>query len=217
MPIDTELQADVLAELKYEPSVNATHVGVTVREGVVTLLGHVRSYAEKYSAERAVKRVYGVRGLANELVVRLDDSHQRSDEHLAMDAARRIAAIPTIAKDAVKVIVEAGWIRLEGELPWQYQKEVVLDALRQLSGVKGFSNHISIKPSVSASGIRDAIAAAFERSAAIDATHVAVEVHDGRVTLRGSVRSLAERDQAQEAAWAAPGVVHVDNEITIAP
>src|SRR2546422_2618543 len=154
---DTEIQRDVLDELRWEPSINAAHIGVSVKNGIVTLTGHVTSYAEKWAAEEAAKRVYGVKAVANELDVKLPGSSQRTDEDIAAAAVAALEASVSVPHDKVKVTVEKGWVTLEGEVEWQYQKEAAESAVRYLTGVKAVSNMIKVKPRVSPGELKSRI------------------------------------------------------------
>jgi len=213
---DTELKNDVLAELKYEPSVKVTDIGVLVKDGAVTLNGYATSYGEKWDAVRAAKRVAGVNAIADDIEVKLPYSLQRTDGDIAAAAARQIDWSTTIPTGTVKVTVREGWITLEGEVEWWYQKTSAESAVQYLAGVKGVTNLITIKPKLAPAGVENAIKSAFERSALLDAKKIQVETSGNKVVLRGKVRNHAERDEAERAAWAAPGVFSVDNQLKVA-
>lgn len=212
---DAQLQRQVLAELKWEPSVTATHIGVSVKDGVVTLSGHVPSYAEKYAAERAAKRVYGVTAIANEIDVKLPGSHKRTDEDIAIECVDALKYKLFVPADKIKVAVKQGWVTLEGEVKWQFQRNAAERAVRYLPGVVGVSNYIKIKPRVSKAVVRSQIEDALKRSAETDARRITVEVDGDKVTLRGTVRSLTEKEEAERTAWSAPGVAQVDNQLLV--
>lgn len=217
MKSDAALRDDVLEELKWEPSVNAAHIGVSVSDGIVTLSGHVPSFVEKYAAEKAAKRVYGVKAVADELDVKLADSNRRSDEDIARACLEALQFNASVPAEKIKLIVRNNWVTLEGEVEWQYQKDAAVTVVREQTGVTGITNAIAVKPKVSPRDIRSQIEAAFKRHAEIDARRISVESHEGKVILHGNVRSWVERDQAQQAAWAAPGVTAVENHITVSP
>jgi osmotically-inducible protein OsmY len=217
MKSDMELQQDVLEELDWEPSVKAAHIGVAVADGVVTLSGHVPSYAERYAAERAAKRVYGVKAIADELDVRLPGSAQRTDADVAATCLNVLKEDYSVPSEKLKVVVSNGWVTLEGAVNWQYQKDTAGRDVRNLTGVTGLSNNITVKPRVSATDVTAKIKSAFKRSAELDARRISVQSENGKVILRGNVRSLVEKDDAGWAAWAAPGVSSVENLINVTP
>jgi osmotically-inducible protein OsmY len=212
---DAELKTDVLAELKYEPGVNVTDIGVLVKDGAVTLNGSVTSYGEKWNTVSATKRVAGVRAIADDIVVKLPYSLTRTDSEIAAAAANQIGWSTSIPTGAVRVMVRDGWLTLEGELEWGYQRIDAQEVVQYLLGVKGVTNLITIKPKLSATNVKDSIESAFERSALLDADKIQVETSGNKVTLRGKVRNYAERDEAERVAWAAPGVWSVDNKIDV--
>jgi osmotically-inducible protein OsmY len=217
MKTDIELQRDVQDELKWEPSVNAAHIGVAAKDGIVTLTGHVSSFAEKYEAERAAKRVYAVRAVVNEIEVKLPGSSQRTDEDIARAATEAIRSNVLVPADQIKITVSKGWIRLEGEVDWQYQRNAAENAVRYLPGALGVSNLITVKPNVTATEVKAKIEEALRRTAEMDARRISVGVEDGTVKLYGEVRGWAEREEAERAAWAAPGVRKVESHLSVEP
>lgn len=217
MVTDSGLQQEVLNELKWEPSVDAAHIGVAAKDGVVTLSGHVPTFAEKHAAENAAKRVYGVRAVADELEVRLPGSLRRSDDEIAAACVTVLRNDSTVPDEKIKTIVAEGRVRLEGEVEWNFQKTAAERAVRLITGVRAVANFIQVKSKVSTGDVKQKIREAFERSAEIDSKRVGVDAHDGKVVLHGHVRSWLERNEAQRAAWSAPGVTSVVNELVVMP
>lgn len=215
MKTDSQLQQDVMAELKWEPAVHAAQIGVEVKDGVVTLAGEVSSYTEKLNAERAAQRVSGVQALAIEMTVKLSQFGLRTDADIAESAKNILSWSSSLPADAVKVLVEGGWLTLSGDVEWQYQRQEAADSVRYLSGVTGVSNQIAIKPPISARVVKSDIEAALKRRASADAKTIAVEVQGADVTLTGTVHSWAERDLAKRSAWGSAGVRNVVDKMNL--
>jgi len=214
---DKDLKQHVQSALDWEPSLDASDIGASVDEGVVTLRGNVASYAEKVTAERVALRVYGVKAVANDLVVRLVTGFERTDTEIAQAAVAALKWNTMVPPDRVTVTVTDGWVSLKGTLDWQYQKDAAGRAVRDLTGVKGVTNYINVQPRVKTLDVREKIVEAFKRSAEIDARRVNVTATEGKVILSGNVHSFAERQEAERAAWAAPGVTQVEDRLTIVP
>lgn len=216
MKTNEKLQKDVVHELAWEPRLDAGKIGIAAEDGVITLTGHCSSYAEKIAAEKAAKRVAGVRGVANDVVVRISGSNVHDDTEIAQAALDALSWNTPVPDGAVKVIVKEGWITLEGETHFQFQRKASESAVRYLSGVKGVNNMITLKPRATATGVKEMIEDALKRSAEVDSQQIRVECTAGKVILHGTARSWAELDEVEEAAWAAPGVTSVQSELVVA-
>lgn len=215
--LDISLRHDVEDELEWDPVVDASKIGIAASEGVVTLTGAVRSYSDKWNAEKIAKRVHGVQAVANEIEVVIDESERRDDPEIAASAVHALGWNFSIPKERIKVTVSKGWLTLDGEVDWQYQRRAAEDAVRHLRGVRGLSDQIVVRPKVQATDVKEKIESALRRNAELDAKHVEVQTADGDVTLTGSVRSWVEREDAVNAAWSAPGVTRVIDRIEIRP
>jgi osmotically-inducible protein OsmY len=213
MKTDSELRRDVERELEWDPSIDARNIGVAAKNGVVTLTGYVSSYADKWRAERIAKRVSGVTALANEIEVKL--STERTGPDIAEAARAALKADSRLPADRIKVIVERGWVTLEGTVDYYYQKSAAESDVRYIAGVRGVTNALVVTPKVSPTDIRMKIEEALKRSAQLDANRISVETEGSKVILSGTVRSWAEREEAEMAAWAAPGVTQVENKIKV--
>ena len=213
---DKQLRQDVLDELDFEPSVDDTHIGVMAVNGVVTLTGHVPTFWQKTAAERAVWRVKGVKAIAQEIEVRFANGKKDADDQIAERAVQILAWDTAVPKNAVRVKVQHGWLTMEGEVGWQYQRQAAETGLRKLTGVIGVSNNITIKSTVQAPDVRRRIEDALKRHAKVEAQQISVDVGgNGAITLSGKVDNWDERRAVERAAWSAPGVRSVEDHITI--
>ncbi len=214
---DSEIKKNVEAELQWDPNIQATDIGITVKSGVVAMNGYVPNYVQKFQAEADVKRIAGVVGVANDIEVRLLNVDQKTDPEIARDAVSALKMqLPTMHAD-FKVVVRNGWVTLEGATEWQYLKERTESIVRHITGINGVANNINVKPKLSAVEIKRKIEAAFKRSAEIDANSITVEAHNDEVVLKGTVHTWFERKEAERVAWLAPGVRKVDDKISIQP
>lgn len=213
---DTSLQQDVIDELDFEPSVNAAHIGVVVDDGVVTLSGHVASYAEKMAAERAARRVKGVRAIAQEIEVRYPYDKKTADDEIATRALNILRWNTVVPPDSIQIRVQDGWVTLTGEVDWQFQRVAAESQIRRLSGVAGVMNSITIKPQAQTTDIKKKIEEALKRSAEVEARNIRVsKIGDARVALEGTVHNWQEREAVTNAAWSAEGVLSVEDRLTI--
>ncbi|RUR66308.1 BON domain-containing protein [Variovorax guangxiensis] len=215
MKTDTQLRNDIQAELTWAPDVKSSDIGVIVKDGVVTLTGHLSSYAEKYAVERAAQRVYGVKALAIELTVKLPFDNQRTDADIALAAERALEWNVLVPDGKIHPMVEKGWLSLNGEVEWDYQRNAAEVAVRDLMGVTGVSNLVKVKPRVSPADVEKKIHEALSRQADREARKLSISVDGSHVTLRGTVHSWTERDAVQGAAWATPGVTVVVNDLLV--
>ena len=210
---DEQIREDVLNELKYEPRLRPNEIGVIVKDGIVTLTGWVDSYLKKWDAEDAAHRVHGVKAVANDIEVRL--ATERTDADIAEAALRALQWDAGLSTENIQVTVSKGWVTLRGEVEWQFQKEDAEKVVRRLLGVRGVTNLITVKPRLAATDLKKKIEDALVRTAQSDANRITVEVQGSKVILRGTVRSWIEKEQAERAAWSAPGVSWVDNRIEL--
>jgi osmotically-inducible protein OsmY len=211
---DEQIQNDVMFELKWDPRILPNEIGVAVKERMVTLLGSVDSYTKRWAAEAAALRVRGVKAVVNEIEVKLPVAEERSDEDLASAAIQALAWDAALPGEKINVTVAKGWVTLQGEVEWQFQKEDAEKVVRRLTGVRGVINSINVKPRVAPSEIKKKIEQALQRTTS-DAKQISVEVEGSKVVLKGTVRSQAEKEGAERAAWSAPGITSVDNQIAV--
>ncbi|WP_020603197.1 BON domain-containing protein [Spirosoma spitsbergense] len=217
MKTDADVQSDVLEELLWEPSLNAANIGAAVKDGVVTLSGQVDNYLEKYNAEQATRRVAGVKAVVQDIVVELPGQNAHTDQDIAEAAVNALKWNSSVPLDAIRVKVENGVITLQGEVDWNYRKKAAEDSVHYLAGTKGVINLITLKPTLSfgAAEIKERIKKALERNANVEANAISVEAVNNEAILHGTVRSWSEYDAAESAAWAAPGVWHVNNNLNV--
>ncbi|HEX9892518.1 MAG TPA: BON domain-containing protein [Gemmatimonadales bacterium] len=212
---NVEMQKKVLEALDFEPSLDATHIGVATNDGIVTLTGQVPSYADKVAAERAVKRIFGVKGIAINLEVRLAGDARRSDSDLAAAAVRALEWDVQVPHQRIQVRVADGWVTLEGSADWNYQRESAYRAVRNLTGVRGVSNLIALTKKVMPGDVQSRIEKALKRTAELEARGIQVQTTGGKVVLEGKVHSWAEREEAENASWSAPGVTEVVDHLVV--
>jgi osmotically-inducible protein OsmY len=210
-----EVQKRVLEALMWEPSVDATRIGVAANDGVVTLTGQVPSYSDRFIAERVAKKIAGVKGLANDLTVQLPGQSNRGDTDIATAAVRALEWDVQVPERLIKVRVSDGWLTLEGEVEWQFQREAALRAVRNLLGVKGVTNLITLKARVTPGDLKNRIETAFRRTAELEASKIQIQTKGNTVVLDGTVHTWAEREEAERAVWAAPGVVSVEDHLLV--
>jgi osmotically-inducible protein OsmY len=215
MKSDVQIQTDVMDQLKWEPFLKASEIGVAVKNGVVTLSGQVDSYSKKLAAENAAKKIKGVKAIAEDIQIGVSPAYRKTDTDIAAAVLNALKWHVAVQEEKVKIKVEDGFVKLEGEVEWEYQRNYAKSAIEHLEGVRSVLNLITVKPKVSPSEVQHKISAAFQRSASLDADKITANVVGSKVILRGYVRSYAEKEDAENAAWAAPGVTSVENNLEI--
>jgi osmotically-inducible protein OsmY len=215
MKTDSQIQKDVMAQLNWEPILNASEIGVGVKEGIVTLSGIVDTYTKKMAAEKAAKKVSGVKAVALDIQVGVSPTFKKTDSEIAETVLNALRLHTAVQEDRIKIKVEDGVVTLEGEVEWEYQRKAAVNAIENLPGVRDVLNYITVKPKVTASDIERKITAAFHRSATVDAEKITVETIGSKVILKGTVRSMAEKEDAEDAVWAAPGVMTIENKLYV--
>lgn len=215
MKTDIQIQKDVMEELMWEPFLNASEIGVSVKKGVVTLSGQVDSYSKKLSAEKVAKKVAGVKAVAEDIQVGISPDYRKTDTEIAEAVINAMKWHTMIPEEKIKVKVEDGDVKLEGEVEWEYQRSQAKTAIQNLTGVRSVINLITVKPKITATDIKQKISSAFQRSATIDAEKINTEIMGNKVILRGKVRSFAEKEDAEIAAWNSPGVSNVESKLEI--
>lgn len=213
---DLSLRKNILDELEFRPDINPAHIGVTVENGIVTLSGHVTTYAQKIATERAVKAMKGVRGIAEEIEVRPVGTLRPTDDMIAARAANIIHWTANVPEGAIKIRVQTGWVDLEGQLDWQFERDSILRAVHRIDGVVGITNMLTLRPRLNVTDIKHRIEQALERSAEVDAQQIQVQVKGDVVTLEGQVHMLHERDVVERAVWAVPGVRKIEDHLKVA-